>query len=132
YGVNLADDDGFQVGSREEPLRSPHSSHITFLARSGVPGFLLWAALQVVWAGSMLAAHLRARRGGMKAWSSLFAWILSYWTAFMVSAAFDVFFEGPMAGIPFWSLFGLGWGAEVLFRSAVRHQSLSPVAIVAR
>jgi hypothetical protein len=120
YGINLADDDGFQVGTRDEPLRSPHSSHFTFLARSGVPGFLLWILLQLTWAGSMLSSHLSAKKNGMVTWAGLFAWILVYWFAFVVSAASDVFLEGPMAGIPFWTLFGLGWGTHMLFQSKLR------------
>lgn len=122
YGINLADSDGFQVGTRDEPLRSPHSSHVTFLARSGVPGLVLWILLQCVWAGSMLRAHHAARSRNDGAWADLFAWLLAYWLAFMVSAAFDVFLEGPMAGIPFWSLFGLGWGSHALFRLRLRHE----------
>jgi hypothetical protein len=117
YGVNLADSDGFQVGTRDEPLRSPHSSHLTFLARSGVPGFLLWGALQVTWSVSLLRSYLHARRLQLPFWSGLFAWLMSYWVAFMVAAGFDVFLEGPMAGIPFWTIFGLGWGSHVLFHA---------------
>lgn len=117
YGINLANSDGFQVGARDEPLRSPHSSHMTFLARSGVPGFVLWILLQVTWSGSILVSYLRARRVAASIWSGLFAWLLAYWIAFIVCAGFDVFLEGPMAGIPFWTLFGLGWGAQILFRS---------------
>ncbi len=120
YGINLADSDGFQVGTREEPLRSPHNSHITFLARSGVPGFLLWVALQATWAGTTFSCFIKARRMGSGEWTGLFAWLLAYWLAFMVSAGFDVFLEGPMAGIPFWTVFGLGWGSVTLFRSRVR------------
>ncbi len=120
YGVNLADSDGFQVGSREEPLRSPHSSHLTFLARSGVPGFCLWISLQLTWAGLMLRSYQRARLLGAVEWEGLFAWLLAYWAAFIVAAAFDVFLEGPMAGIPFWSIFGLGWGGHVLFCSQLQ------------
>jgi hypothetical protein len=117
YGINLADSDGFQVGTRDEPLRSPHNSHLTFLARSGVPGFLFWLVLQFTWAWLMLTSHFRARQIGAVFWAALFAWILAYWVAFMVSAGFDVFLEGPMAGIPFWSLFGLGWGSQVVFQT---------------
>src|SRR5579871_1957093 len=117
YGVNLADSDGFQVGTREEPLRSPHNSHMTFLARSGVPGLILWSALQLSWVALMLRSYVRARQLKLGFWSGLFGWFVAYWIAFMVSSGFDVFLEGPMAGIPFWTLFGLGWGSEILFRS---------------
>jgi len=62
YGINLADSDGFQVGTRDEPLRSPHNSHLTLLARSGVPGFVLWVLLQLCWAFSILSSFWAARR----------------------------------------------------------------------
>jgi hypothetical protein len=123
YGINLADSDGFQVGSRDEPLRSPHNSHLTFLARSGVPGFSLWLALQVTWAAMMLKSYLRARRLQASEWRIVFAWLLVYWLAFTVAAAFDVFLEGPMAGIPFWTILGLGWGGHTLFWAQVERQS---------
>jgi hypothetical protein len=38
-------------------------------------------------------------------------WILSFWLAFMVNAAFDVFLEGPQGGVWFWSLIGFGIAA---------------------
>jgi len=50
-------------------------------------------------------------------WVGIFAWLMAYWLAFTVAAGFDVFLEGPMAGIPFWTLFGIGWGAHILFQS---------------
>jgi hypothetical protein len=126
YGVNLADSDGFQVGTRDEPLRSPHSSHLTFLARSGVPGFLLWVGLQLAWACSMARSYLEASRRNAAEFARLFAWLLTYWVAFTVSAGFDVFLEGPMAGIPFWTIFGLGWGSHVLFQSCSGHTGVRP------
>lgn len=120
YGINLADSDGFQVGTRDEPLRSPHSSHITFLARSGVPGALLWVMLQISWAALILKSFIKARSIQASQWTGLFIWLLAYWMAFMVAAGFDVFLEGPMAGIPFWTVFGLGWGSVTLFQSRMR------------
>ena len=60
YGINLADDDGYQVGDRT--LRSPHNVHMTILARGGVPGLLIWIAVQVVWGFGIGWAHWIARR----------------------------------------------------------------------
>jgi O-antigen ligase len=118
YGLNLADSDGFQVGTRDEPLRSPHNSHLTLLARSGVPGFFLWVALQLTWAATMIRSYLRARKFPSSPWSALFAWVLAFWIAFIIEAGFDVSLEGPMAGIPFWTVFGLGWGICIVFTSS--------------
>jgi len=122
YGINLADSDGFQVGTREEPLRSPHNSHLTVLARSGVPGFLLWLLLQLVWAASVAQSYVRARSLGWSSWAGVFAWVLAFWLAFVIEAAFDVSLESPMSGIPFWSVFGLGWGAHVLFQRRLEQE----------
>ncbi len=130
YGINLADSDGFQVGTRDEPLRSPHSSHVMLLARSGVPGFVLWLALQFTWAGLMLKSYFTARKLYAAAWVGVFAWLLTYWLAFMVAAGFDVFLEGPMAGIPFWTIFGLGWGGHTLFRNQLKRRSVQTEQVI--
>ncbi|HTS77842.1 MAG TPA: O-antigen ligase family protein [Bryobacteraceae bacterium] len=117
YGINLADSDGFQGGPTLEPLRSPHNSHLTFLARAGVPGFLLWVSLQLTWLASMARAYFRARFTSQYDWMALFAWITAFWLAFMINASFDVSLEGPMAGIPFWTVFGIGWASQMIFSS---------------
>jgi len=111
YGINLADADGFQVfGSTHEQavLRSPHNSHLTFLARSGVPGFSVWIALQLLFALTLIQAYRKARCQGREDFARLNLWVLAYWWAFMMNAGFDVFLEGPQGGIWFWSLFGFG------------------------
>lgn len=106
YGVNLADDDGYQLADRS--LRSPHNGHLSILARSGVPGLLAWALLQLAFAAALLRAYLLAKRAGQDLWVRLNVWVLAYWTAFMVNASFDVYLEGPQGGIWFWCLFGFG------------------------
>ena len=112
FGVNLADDDGFQVSRPDEaPLRSPHNAHMTVLARMGVPGAVLWALLQLVFAASLVMAYFRARTAGEYWWSHVDLWILTYWIAFIANASFDVFLEGPQGGIWFWCLIGLGIAA---------------------
>jgi hypothetical protein len=105
FGVNLAHDDGI---TKDKANRSPHSVHMTFLARSGVPGLLLWCVLNSCFAATLLRAYLRARRGGMDTWARLDLWILAYWASFIANASFDVFLEGPQGGIWFWSLIGYG------------------------
>lgn len=103
YGINLADSDGFQV-QEDNSLRSPHNGHLTFLARSGVPGFVLW----VVFQGLIVLRLLRnALQGGANSERSRYAlWILAYLVAFGIEAAVDVFLEGPMGGIWFWAIIG--------------------------
>ena len=115
YGINLADDDGYQTNSEDDAaLRSPHNGHLTVLARAGVPGFVLWLMLQGYFFLSLMRACLRARRAGAEWWFRMNVWILAYWLACMVNASFDVFLEGPHGGIWFWALFGFGiWMTEV-------------------
>lgn len=115
YGINLANDDGYQVEANEA-LRSPHNGHLTILARSGVPGFGLWIAVQLSWMIMIIKAYHRAWRKGHRNWSGMFMFLGAYWAAFMVNATFDVFLEGPMGGIWFWCVYGAGVAATQLYR----------------
>ncbi len=117
FGVNLADDDGFQVDSFGT-LRSPHSAHLNVLARMGVPGLALWLLLQAGFGASMLRSYFRARRHGATLWCQIDVWLLAFWLAMIVNASVDVFFEGPQGGIWFWSIFGLGLAAIGIQKSA--------------
>ncbi len=122
YGINLADDDGYQVTANGS-LRSPHNGHLTILARGGVPGLVLWALLQGAFGIAMFWAYLRARRDGLHRWVRFNVWILAYWVAFLTSAAFDVYLEGPQAGIWFWSVFGFGIAALEAQRIEARQRT---------
>jgi hypothetical protein len=130
FGVNLADDDGFQVKA-DHSLRSPHNGHLSYLARAGVPGVALWLLLQVGFGFTLVHAYLRARRARNEWWQRLDIWILAYWMAFLVNAAFDVFLEGPQGGIWFWSIFGFGIVAAEkqrrLFSAGARHRVVADV-----
>jgi hypothetical protein len=117
FGVNLADDDGFQVALEDEaPLRSPHNVHMTMLARMGVPGLGLWLLVLACFATSMLRGYARMRSIGAEWWARMHLWVLAYWCAFLVNASFDVFLEGPQGGIWFWSITGLGIGVAASAR----------------
>jgi O-antigen ligase len=102
YGIEDPDD------QRQAPLRSVHNSHLTVLARVGVPGLVLWVLVFVVWFKGM-ARWIRGR------WSQVWAPVarLAAWTAgsvlgFLFHTTFDPAMDGPMAGIWVWSLVGLG------------------------
>lgn len=107
FGVNLADSDGFQ-STADGSLRAPHNSHLTVLARMGVPGFALWVLLQSVFAVGLIQAVARLRRSGDAPLAVVGAIVLAYWFAMMVDTSFDPYLEGPQGGIWFWSVFGLG------------------------
>jgi hypothetical protein len=121
FGINLADADGFGGNSDSRhprpPTRSPHSVHMTMLARAGVPGLVLWAALLVSWFGMLMRAMLTARARGHQEWLELFVFVTSYLMAILINASFDVVIEGPMQGSWFWCLFGLGVGSVMIYRA---------------
>jgi len=114
YGINLANSDGYQV-YKNESLRSPHSAHMTFLARSGVPGLLLWILFLSSWWIGMMKVTLSTRKRGETRWFGIFAFLTTYWTAFVINSSFDVFLEGPMGGIWFWCVTGVGIAALELY-----------------
>lgn len=119
FGINLAEADGFVVGlERGGPtLRSPHSVHMTYLGRGGVPGLALWLLTIGSWTIALLrAAHLAWRRGDLD-WARYFVFLVCYFASIVVDASFDVALEGPMLGIPFWILFGIGVGSLMVYRA---------------
>jgi O-antigen ligase len=115
FGLNLADSDGFQLDSKHT-LRAPHNSHLTVLARMGVPGLVSWALLQLGFAATMLAWALRARRLGARLWAMFDAWLLVGWLAIMIDTSFDPYLEGPQGAIWLWSIVGVGIAAAEIQR----------------
>jgi len=115
YGINLATDDGFRVDEHES-LRSPHNAHLTMLARGGVPGLALWLVVHACWLGTLFGGWARARRAGQARWMGVYALCAVYWVAAMVNGSFDVYLEGPMGGIWFWTVFGVGMAAVWIHR----------------
>jgi hypothetical protein len=116
FGLNLALAGGYSDPRETEPLRSPHNAHMTILARAGVPGILLWFGFLAVWAATLASAFVAARRRGEAEWAGLFLWSGCYALASMINASFGVSLEGPMQGMWFWSLIGLGTGACMIYR----------------
>jgi hypothetical protein len=119
FGVNLARSDGFVVGEKNEaPLRSPHNVHMTVLARAGIPGLFLWLLFGGVWFATLAYNMMVARSRGDGNWANCFVFIICYVTAIAVNASFDVALEGPMLGIWFWNLVGLGIGASIVYKAS--------------
>lgn len=118
FGVNLAIDDGFAVSDgKGPPLRSPHNSHLNVLARTGIPGFSLWALFMVAWFVSIMGCARRAWRNGDTSWGNLLLLIACYWMSNIVNASFDVALEGPMLGTWYWCLTGFGLGVVAIYRA---------------
>lgn len=116
FGVNLAEDDGYVVGAENggTPVRAPHNAHLGILARAGVPGLALWFLMLVSWFVMLARSRINALRNRDTKAADLFLWIGCYGLSMLINASFDVALEGPMLGIWFWSIIGLGIGAAML------------------
>ncbi|WP_332684199.1 O-antigen ligase family protein [Bosea sp. (in: a-proteobacteria)] len=116
FGVNLAEDDGYVVGEENSGnlVRAPHNAHLGILARAGVPGLALWLLLLASWFAMLLRGGIEARRQGDATGARLFLWIGCYGLSMLINASFDVALEGPMLGIWFWCIIGLGIACAML------------------
>jgi hypothetical protein len=97
-------------------LRSPHNVHMVVLARTGVPGVALWGLAQFAFGCGISIAFFRSRSAGHDRWARLFLFLGTYWLVLLINGSFDVFIEGPMGGIWFWTVFGVGIAALGLYR----------------
>jgi len=130
FGVDLGKDDGIIIHvNPNDPTsltRSPHSAHLTLLARTGVPGLALWLFTLACWSVVVLTNMVSAWQLGDRAWASFFLLIFCYACGFLIDASFDVTLEGPMAGIWFWCVFGAGTGAGMIYRAELASIGTSP------
>ena len=115
FGMNLADTDGFITGADN---RSPHNCFVAILARTGVPGLALWLLTLGSWSAMLFVNMFRARLAGEQFWADVFLLIFCYALAFIIDGSFDAALEGPVSSIWFWSLFGVGIGATMIYRAS--------------
>ncbi|MGH9343593.1 MAG: O-antigen ligase family protein [Terriglobia bacterium] len=109
FGINLAQSDGPPgITPEDTALRSPHNGSMTVLARMGVPGLILWIALNATFAISLFRAYRRTASARLHYWSAVNLWILCYWLSLVINMSFEVYIEGPVGGIWFWSIIGFG------------------------
>ena len=130
FGTHLAHAFGF-TKIPDDSVRSPHSIHITWLARGGLVGLGLWMLVNILWIGSVWAARRRFVAAGLMTPAHLSTWCMCVWVAMGLNASFDIYLEGPAGGIWYWSLIGLGLFLIVLSRpvQAAEDRSLnSPLA----
>ena len=134
FGMGLAEEDGFVVGKElgGPILRSPHNAHYTVLARTGVPGLVLWGAVNISWYAMIFGYWFVARRNGDTRWSNILLWLGCYELAALIDATFDVALEGPMLGIWYWSLFGFGIAATMIYRHQLLEARSDPLRVAAK
>jgi hypothetical protein len=92
---------------------------MTILARGGVPGLVLWISALGAWFGAVMHQLMEARRLRDHWWASIFAFLLIYWTSILVASSFAVILEGPVMGIWFWTIHGVGLASLVVHRHRV-------------
>jgi hypothetical protein len=122
FGVNLAEVHGFRSHKpAQRPLRSPHNAHLTILARAGVTGLVLWIGLLGSWLWMMIHAMWTARNRNHSDWGGIFLFLSCYASSAVINASFDVALEGPMQGVWFWCLFGLGIACVMIYRTQLAY-----------
>jgi hypothetical protein len=89
---------------------------MTMLARSGVPGLVLWAATLISILATLIKNMVIARRRADHDWANFFLFLTCYLMAIIIDASFDVALEGPIVGIWFWVLAGLAIGSTMVYR----------------
>ncbi len=115
FGINLG------IADNHDPLgdgtvRSPHNGHINILARTGVPGLVLWLILQLSWAVAILVKYRQCRAKGQTRWAGIFLTLLAYWVAAMTVTSFEVIIEDATGGIWIWTMYGVGLAAMKIYK----------------
>lgn len=108
FGENLAFRYEAENRDSSTPLRNPHNSHLSVIARMGIVGFGLWVAMFVTWYAQLFRARRQYLEIGEEQRASLSLWLVLAMTAILVNAFFDPTIEGPQVGVWAWTLFGMG------------------------
>lgn len=108
FGENLAF--RYEADNRDSsvPLRNPHNSHLSVIARMGIVGFGLWVAMFFSWFMQLFRARRQYLEIGEGKRASLSLWLMLAMTTILVNAFFDPTIEGPQVGVWTWTLFGMG------------------------
>ena len=78
------------------------------LAREGVPGIVLWIALNLLWVFSLSSRLLHAEVAKQKALVGPILVVMSFWLASLCCHFIRSRVGRPMVGIPFWTNYGIG------------------------
>ena len=108
FGRNLAAELGLQGTNPNDPLRSPHNSHVDVIARMGAVGAVLWFSLWGVWLAAVLIARKRFQQRGQRIHQGMAELAIVGVVVIMVNAFFDPTLESPPVAIWLWTLFGIG------------------------
>ena len=84
---------------------APHNSLLNITWYLGLPGFLLFAAIQAVFLARLLRRQMLEGLG----WSPVV--LFGAWLSLLVVAGFNVILESPVGSLPFWLTLGIPFGA---------------------
>ena len=68
----------------------------------------------------------RARAANMTWWLRILGWLTVYWLAMLVNAAFDVYLQGPMGGILYWSVVGALIAVSIMIKDEAAARAKDP------
>ncbi len=107
YGINLTLEYQriYIFNTTDNIFRVPHNIFMTFLARSGYPGFFLWCLTLLLIFIKIYRVYILQPRNSVEANILIFYTI--YIISYLINASFGILIEGPMGGIWFWGLIGI-------------------------
>jgi O-antigen ligase len=108
FGENLALRYDYGNAGDSVPLRNPHNSHLSVLARMGTVGVTLWIAMFTTWYLGLIRARRQFLELGEDRRAGLALWLMLAVSGILINAFFDPTLEGPQVGIMLWLLFGVG------------------------
>jgi hypothetical protein len=106
----------YGVSTNEEtPLRNPHNSHLSVVARMGLVGFALWGVLWISWAFQLMLLRSRLLQRGRAVEAGLTAWLIISAIMILTNAIFDPTLEGPQVSFWLWTVFGVGLAMPLVY-----------------
>ncbi|MFZ0277953.1 MAG: O-antigen ligase family protein [Candidatus Sulfotelmatobacter sp.] len=90
--------------------RMPHNSSLSYLARLGVVGFVLWIAFHFVLIKRFVSVLRQRSSGDDKLVSAFVLWLFLFYVLFMNVSLVEGPFEFPSGAVPFYFLMGFALG----------------------
>jgi hypothetical protein len=123
----------YGVSTNEEtPLRNPHNSHLSVVARMGLVGFALWGVLWISWTFQLMILRSRLLQRGRTVEAGLTAWLIISAIMILTNAVFDPTLEGPQVSFWLWTVFGVGLAMPLVYTGIAgarwASSALNPIA----
>jgi O-antigen ligase len=90
--------------------RMPHNSSITYLARLGLIGFVIWIAFHFLLITRFVSVLRRRNTGDDKRLPAFVLWLFLFYVLFMITSLVEAPFEFPSGAVPFYFFMGLALG----------------------